>query len=155
HDRARLAITFRHRRLDPDPIGLFQRSCVRPMRLLGMARAAAGVEDDGHGNSGTYLRMRDSRRKPHAAPMWRRIARRRSAIRRRAGSCGSDRRSPNGGELSRLLAEKRSCNRRHADVMNVGWLVSATDVIFAGAWVGNRWRTPCRREWTGRRFQLD
>src|SRR5262249_25551012 len=65
HDRARLAITFRHRRLDPDPIGLFQRRCVRPVRLFRMARSAAGVENDRHGSSGTYLRIRDSRRKPH------------------------------------------------------------------------------------------
>src|SRR5262249_32714021 len=85
----------------------------------------------------------------------RRIARQRCAIRRRASTFGSYRARPNSGELSRLLAAKMSCNRRHADVMNVGWLVSATDVIFAGAWVGNRWRAPCRREWTGRRFQLD
>src|SRR5262245_13288826 len=39
---------------------------------------------------------------------------------------------PNSGELSRLLAAKMSCRRRHADVMNVGWLVSATGAIFAG-----------------------
>src|SRR5215475_132601 len=125
------------------------------MRLLRMARSAAGVENDGHGSSGAYLRMRDSRRKPHDAQMWRRIARQRRAIRGRASAFGSYRARPNSGELSRLLAAKMSCNRRHADVMNVGWLVSATDVIFAGAWVGKRWRNPCRREWTGRRFQLD
>src|SRR5262249_10473860 len=47
---------------------------------------------------------------------------------------GSYRARPNSGELSPLLAAKMSCRRRHADVMNVGWLVSATDVIFAGAW---------------------
>src|SRR5262249_60297547 len=132
HDRTRLAIAFRHRRLDPDPIGLFQRRCVRPMRLLGMARAAAGVENDGHGSSGTYLRMRASRRKPHAAQMWRRIAWQRCAIRRRASPFGSDAARPNTGELSRLPAAKMSCRRRHADVMNVGWLVSATGAIFAG-----------------------
>src|SRR5262244_1372774 len=51
-------------------------------------------------------------------------------------------RASNSRELSRLLAAKMSCNRRHADVMNVGWPVSATDAIFAG--LGNRWRTPCR-----------
>src|SRR5262245_25985585 len=40
-------------------------------------------------------------------------------------------RASNSRELSRLLAAKMSCNRRHADVMNVGWPVSATDAIFA------------------------
>src|SRR5262249_40207886 len=65
HDRARLAITFGHRRLDPDPIGLLQRRCVRPVRLLRMARSTAGVENNGHGSSGTYLRTRDSPCKPH------------------------------------------------------------------------------------------
>src|SRR5215468_12315291 len=62
----------------------------------------------------------------------------------------------NSRELSRLLAAKMSCNRRHADVMNVGWPVSATDAIFAAAWDGNRWRNPCLlRESIRRHSRLD
>ena len=65
HDRARLDVASGNRRFDPDPIGLFQRRCVRPVRLLRMARSAAGVENDGHGSSATYLRIGRIRRKRH------------------------------------------------------------------------------------------
>ena len=65
HDRARLLVALGDRGLDPDPVGFFRHRRVRPMRLLRMARSVAGVENDGHGGSATYLRRRRSRRKPH------------------------------------------------------------------------------------------
>ena len=42
-------VALRHRRANADPVRLAQHGCVRPVRLLGMARAASGViEHDGH-----------------------------------------------------------------------------------------------------------
>jgi hypothetical protein len=49
HDLLRLGIAARDRRLDADPVRLAQDRRVRPMRLLGVARAGSqGIDDDGH-----------------------------------------------------------------------------------------------------------
>src|SRR4051794_8237281 len=50
HDRLRLGIAFRHRRLDADPVGFLKRGSVGAVRLFRMAqmRSADGVEHDGH-----------------------------------------------------------------------------------------------------------
>src|SRR5712692_1069777 len=44
HDRTRLQIAARDRRLDSDPVWLLERRRVRPMRLLGVARAPARAD---------------------------------------------------------------------------------------------------------------
>src|SRR5439155_18278660 len=57
HDAAGLDITRRYGSLDADPARLAARRRVRPVRLLGMARAgraADGVEDDGHGSTAMF-----------------------------------------------------------------------------------------------------
>ena len=49
HDALRLEIAGRHRRLDADPIGLWQHRRIRLVRLFRMARALlVDVVDDGH-----------------------------------------------------------------------------------------------------------
>ena len=83
HDALRLRIAARDRRLDADPVRLAQYGRIRPMRLLGMARARRRgqiVDDDGH-------------RKPSLAPYLRSAAMRRKCTRCSAGNQPGNHRS--------------------------------------------------------------
>ena len=67
HDPAGLGKAARERRLDADPRRLAQHGRIRPVRLLGMARAGYGVEDDGHECSGATRLIPNYEAQPHTA----------------------------------------------------------------------------------------